>query len=149
MGRGDLPEFDVGHVILDAFAVLGNEGVEIHQRSQPSRHAVGDVANDKTGIRMTDEHDVPQLFPDQEIGDVIDMGLHTEAKVEQMRALAQTGKRGGEHPMTRGGQPVAHTRPDPAAAPGSVDENIIGHWNPHGLFARPKRDGEAARYRAS
>lgn len=115
------------------FAVLGNEGVEIHQRPQPLRHAVGDVANDETGIRMTDEHDVPQLFPDQEIGDVIDMHLDTEATIEQVRALAQTGKRGGKRPMTRAGQPVAHTLPDRAAAPGSVDENIIGHWNPHGV----------------
>jgi hypothetical protein len=70
------------------------------------------------------------------------MRFDTKATVEQMRALAQTGKRGGKHPMTRGGQPVAHTLPDPAAAAGSVDENIIGHWNHHGFVPCPKQDGE-------
>ena len=99
-GRGgDLPAIAVGHsqfpvalaviwqVVEKGFAVVGNEGVEIDQRANPVRHPVGDVAHDDTAIGVSDQDDVAQVLPDQEIGDICDMGAEVESRTVAYRRM--------------------------------------------------------------
>ena len=83
----------VGQVVEKGFAVLGNEGVEIDERANPVGHPVGDVPYDGTAVGMSNQDDVAQVFPNQEINDIQDMGFETDAAAQEMGPFSETRQR--------------------------------------------------------
>src|SRR6202012_801919 len=69
----------IGQIVENGFAVFGNEGVEIDQRANPVGQLVGNMPYDGAAVGGSNQDDVAQVFPDQEIDYIQDMGFETDA----------------------------------------------------------------------
>jgi hypothetical protein len=76
---------------------------------------------------VSDQDDVAQVLPDQEIGDIRDMGAEVDVAAQEMAAFSDTRQRRRKHPMRTGRQQATHARPAPAPMPRAVDQDVIGH----------------------
>jgi len=129
-GQGRFPELlpGIGQMGDKGLAVLGNEGVEVDERANSVRQSVDDVAYDDAAVRVSDQDDITKVFPDQQIDDVHDMGVEADVAAQEMTAFPEASQRRSEDPMTFRRQQVTYPLPAPAAMPGAVDHDVIGHF---------------------
>jgi hypothetical protein len=72
---------------------------------------------------MADQHEIPQPLVFDDAKHIGNVQGEIDARAKQMRTLAETGVRRGEHAVPAGAQPVGHALPCPAAMPGTVYED--------------------------
>jgi hypothetical protein len=76
---------------------------------------------------MAGEHDVVQIFVQDQIHDVIDVSLQIDVGIVQMFTLPETGERCAVNRVSIIGQKLASAFPFPAAGCGAVndDEGVL------------------------
>src|SRR5258708_10351851 len=129
-GQGRFPELlpGIGQMGDKGLAVLGNEGVEIDKRANSVRQSISDVAYDDAAVRVSDQDDIMKVFPDQQIDDVRDMSVEANVAAQEMAAFPEAGQRRSQDPLTFHPPQVTYAVPAPAAMPGAVDHDVIGHF---------------------
>ncbi len=60
---------------MQAFAALRHEGVEIDQGRDLLAHPVRDAADNAASVGVPHQDHIPQFFPPDEVGDIVDMGF--------------------------------------------------------------------------
>src|SRR5262249_27323493 len=81
-------------------------------------------------IGVTAEHHVPQVFPLNQIDDIVDVCFEVHARRQQVRALANPGQSGSKHVMSLGLERLSNTLPAPAPVPRAMHENECSHDSP-------------------
>src|ERR1039458_595873 len=109
---------------VGTFAVVGHKGVEIDHVFDAVGHAVGHAGDDHPAVAVADEHDVVQVFPHDDIDDVLDVRVEVNVGAGEMGPLALPRQRGAIDLVTVGGEQLVHVFPIPAAAPRAVDDDV-------------------------
>src|SRR5205823_5694333 len=108
---------------VEARAVARERGVEEGEAADPLGRERGDALGDRAAIAMADEQDTLEILVFEEVEDVGRVQLEVDIGAEQVVALAEAGQGGGEDDVAARAQVGQHTGPDPAAEPGTVDED--------------------------
>src|SRR5205814_6377397 len=74
------------HCIVQALTIVENERVEVHDRAQPVRDAIGDPRDHAAAVRMAAEYDVGEVLPTHQIHDVSDVSLERYLRADPVRA---------------------------------------------------------------
>ena len=89
------------------------------------RGAIGRAGDHHAAVAVADEDDVAQIFHLEQRDDVGDVRVEVDVRPRQVRALAEAGEGRGKDFMSF--QQWTDQTPAPAAVPGAVHENEIGH----------------------
>ena len=75
---------------------------------------------------MSDQHDVAEVLPDQEIDHVGDMGFEFDVAAQKMGTFTDP-RQGRREDIPPRRQQASHARPTPASVPCTVNQDEIGH----------------------
>lgn len=107
-------------------SVCWQEGIEVHHRgdalSQLFRHA----RDHHAAVGVADQHDAIEILPFDLARDIVDLGAEVDGIARQVRALADSGKRGRHDIVAAGREPVGYASPAPAPMPGAMDQQVSG-----------------------
>ena len=120
---GDDKEGGVGLKGVDGVAVLGHEGINVDELFNTVGHAVSHASDNHATVTVSNENDVVQVFPDDVVNEIVDMGVEINVGAGQMVAFAESGQGGAADFVTVGGQDLIHLLPIPAAAPSPRHEH--------------------------
>lgn len=110
-----------------AFAGRGQHGVDVdHVRDLP-RPPVGHGGAEHAGVAVHDEDAALHLFGIQRAQHVGDVRFQVDRGREQVGAFAAAGERDGVRAVAGTGQVAKRVTPVPRAAPGAVNEQVMGH----------------------
>jgi hypothetical protein len=109
-----------GHDIDRALAVLRDHRVKVDQMGDPIRDPVGRGRDDQSGVAVSHEDHLGEVFLDDQVHDVVDVRVKPHLGAEQMRLVAVTGQRGRDHPMPGRRQQRDHPLPALSTVPGTV-----------------------------
>jgi hypothetical protein len=123
-------------------AALRHEGVEVDQRSDLVGQRIRHSRHHHAAIGVADQHDVRQFLVFEDIDDVGDVGVEVDARVHEMRTLAESGQGRREDLMAGLAQRLRVGPPAPAADPGAMDQNKVCHCllldAPHAIGAKAR-----------
>lgn len=110
--------------IIQAFAVLGEEGVQIHYGSNDALgHELRSHRDRHATIGVADEQNVLETLVLDDIGDIEPVHGKIDGRARQVRALAKAGERRREHKVTAIDQQVRDVAPAPTADPCAVNDD--------------------------
>ncbi len=118
------------HLIVHASAVLEKERIQINQRADPLRDAVGHSADHSAAVRVSAQHYIRKLLPANQVHYVVDMRFEVDLRREQMRSLSDARQRRREHFVPLRLQRLADAFPAPAAVPRAVNQDVRAHPSP-------------------
>jgi hypothetical protein len=107
--------------------VLRHEGVEVDQRLDAFRHAVGHAGDHDAAVRMAAQDHVRELLGFDATADVANVRFQRDVLGALVGALADAGVGGREDCVPRVAQRGGGLAVAPPAMPGAVHENEIGH----------------------
>src|SRR5581483_5171592 len=90
-------------------------------------HAVGDASNNNPAIAMADQNHIVEVFENQDVHHVLNVGAEADGWREEVRPLAEPGEGGSEDLMSGCTQQRGHLAPAPTAMPGAMDEHKRCH----------------------
>src|SRR5216683_4759131 len=108
-------------------SVLRHEGVEIDERGNLLRHAVGYATDHHAAIGIADENDIGQILLVDNADHVLNMRVEIDLTVEEVLALADTGQRRSVYFMPRLAQPWRQLPPNHAPSPGAMHQDERRH----------------------
>ena len=127
-GPGDARRPRVGRVAAaPAFAGGGQHGIDIDQVPQLAGPAVGHGGAEHAAVAVHDEDAVVEFLGVQRAQHVGDVGFQVDGGREQVGALAHACQRDGVRAVAGADQRVQRVAPVPRAAPGAVNEQVMGH----------------------
>ena len=77
--------------------VLGDEGVDVDQAGQALRHALGHPGDDGAPVAVPDQEDVLEVLVDEDVHDVLDVGVQPDRRRGEVDPLAEAGEAHPEH----------------------------------------------------
>src|SRR6516164_10950177 len=101
-------------------SVLRHEGVEIDERGNFLRHAIGDAADYHTAIGMADQNDLGQILVLDNADHVLNMCVEIDLTAKEVLARADTGQRRSIDFMSRVAQPWRQFPPNHAPGPAAM-----------------------------
>src|SRR5882757_8760585 len=107
----------------ERLAVVRECGIDVDQGRQTRQHSLGGSGDYPSPVRMSDENDVVEVFPVNDVGHVSNVGVQRDIDAQQMRSVGQPGQSRGEDAVAAILELVADPRPAPPPVPRSVDEN--------------------------
>ncbi len=107
-----------------ALAVLRDEGVDVDAMRDALRDTVGHAGDHHAAVAVPDEDDVAELLEDEQVDDVLDVGVEPHVLGDQVAALAQPGERRPVGLVTAGTEPLGDVAPGPASTPGAVHQDV-------------------------
>ena len=110
-----------------AFAGRGQHGVDVDQVRDLPRPPVGHGGAEHAGVAVHDEDAALHLFGIQRAQHVGDVRFQVDRGREQVGAFAAAGERDGVRAVAGTGQVAKRVTPVPRAAPGAVNEQVMGH----------------------
>ncbi len=110
---GDVPE---------RLAVLGQEGVEVHQRPDPVRASRRDPGDHHPAIGVTHQDHVLQVLVFKHIDHVLDVDAERDAGTGKVRTFAQAREGGDPDLMALGPHQPGGLGVAPSARPGAVHQ---------------------------
>ena len=110
-----------------AFAGGGQHGIDIDQVPQLAGPAVGHGGAEHAAVAVHDEDAVVEFLGVQRAQHVGDVGFQVDGGREQVGALAHACQRDGMRAVAGADQRVQRVAPVPGAAPGAVNEQVVGH----------------------
>jgi hypothetical protein len=69
-----------GEAIRARLAIARSRSVEVHELLQALRNSVRDTSDDVPAVRMSDQDDIRQIFVEQHVDDVLDVGVQTDIR---------------------------------------------------------------------
>ena len=109
---------------VGAFAVFGEEGIDVDDVGDAIGDAVGDAGDDHAAVAVADEDDVVKIFVKNDVDDVGDVRVEINVGRGEMDALALAGEGGAIDGVAVGGEKVIDFFECPSAAPGAVDDDV-------------------------
>ena len=79
---------------------------------------------------MADQHDIMEVFKDDQVGDVVDKGLERDMGAVEMVPLAKAGEGRRMDLVAVRAKQARDLPPNPAALPAAMDENENRHASP-------------------
>jgi hypothetical protein len=120
--------FFVVDQVPTGFAVAGHQRVEVHQRVDPVRDAVGDTGDHHAAVAVADEHEVVGVgVGAQRRDDVGHVGVEVDSGVSQVGAFGDTGEGVAQHPVAASAQGIGQVVEAPGAVAGARDQHVGGH----------------------
>ena len=83
---------------------------------------VDDAGDHHAAVAVAGEHHVVQILEQDQIHDVVDVGLQVDVGAVEVFTLAEAGERGAVNGVAIVGEEFASALPFPAARGGAVDE---------------------------
>ena len=112
----------VNHV--RTFAIFGHECVDIDDMLDAVGHAVGHAGDNHAAVAVTDEHHVVQVFPENDVDDVLNVRAEVNVRAGEIEMFAQAGERWAINGVAVSGEQFAHMFPIPTAAPRAMHDDI-------------------------
>jgi hypothetical protein len=109
--------------IEQALAVRRNERVEINERPERVRRALGDTGDHHAAVGVATEDNVGQVLALKHTANVSDVRVKIDVSTHQVRPLTQARQGGRVDLMARQAQQRRDPPPAPAAVPRAVDED--------------------------
>ncbi len=120
---GDFGEGVFGEDVVEGFAIVGETGIDVDKLLDAIGDAVGDAGDDHAAVAVSDEDDVVEVFVEDFVDDILDVGGEVDVGGGEMDAFALAGEGGAiDFPAVVGEEAVGFAE-GPGAAPGAVDED--------------------------
>src|SRR5215207_5231256 len=96
-------------------------GIEEDQLAHAVGGTIGDSRDHHPAVAVTDEYDLGEVLEAQELHDVTDVQVEVDARMNEVRSLAESRECGGVHLVAGGAQERRHLPPAPAPVAAAVD----------------------------
>src|SRR5205085_644131 len=111
----------------DLLAGEQRQGIDQGEADDALAHQFGDPAHHHAARTRAGQHDIVQVFVEQELRDLLGLRLGRDAGPHRTLALAAAVEARRIDAMPRAAQPVRHLLPDPAALIGAVHQYVSRH----------------------
>src|SRR5262249_46492475 len=108
-------------------SILRHEGVEIDERGNFIRHAVGYATDHHAAIGIADENDIRQIRVVDTADHILNMWVEIDLPAEEVLAGADTGQGRSVYVMTRLAQPWRQFPPNHTAGPAAMHQDERRH----------------------
>ena len=113
---------EVNHV--RDFAVFGQQSVNVDDALDAVGHAIGHAGDDHAAVAVADEDDVVQIFPEDDVDDVLNVRVEVNVRAAEVGMFAEPGERRAINDVAVGGEQIVHVFPIPTAAPCAVHDDV-------------------------
>src|SRR5262245_21115622 len=105
------------------FTRTGNEGVDVHQFSNPWGDVVERARDDSTAVGEADEDDVAKILVEHSVHNILHVSRQADLRVHEMRSFTDAGQAGREHLMPVQAQRAAKVTELVRATPPSMHQH--------------------------
>ena len=115
------------HDVTCAFTIEQGQRVDQHQARDPVSHSLRHTADHHAARTGTDQHNIVQVFVEQQVGDFRDVGRCVDARAQLMATLGTTVHGRCIRGVACGTQACCDTLPDPTTLIRPVHQNERRH----------------------
>ena len=108
---------------VTAFTIFGQQGVEINDVLDAAGDAVSHAGDDHAAITVSDEHDIVQVFPEDDVDYVLNVRVEINVGAVEIGMFAQAGKRRAIDGVSISGKQMIHRLPIPSATPCAMHDD--------------------------
>jgi len=69
---------------IPVFAVFGQQGVQVNDALDSVGHAVGHAGDDHAAVAVTHQHNVVQIFPEDDVDDVLNVRVEINVRAAEV-----------------------------------------------------------------
>ena len=113
--------------VADLLAVEESERIGKHDAADALARGLGRTRHDHAAARCADQHGILEVVEEQQLRDLLAMGLGRDAGTHLRGAFAAAIERRSQDVVAFRAQPLGNELPDPTALIGAVNENDVGH----------------------